>query len=82
MRRPTIDERQLAIEAAFNALLVTLHQAGLLPADQLRQHLALAADDLEQRDPETFRGTVAALDEMRQHLDVLLPPAAAVQAGR
>lgn len=66
----TIDERVHALHGAFNALLVTLHEAGVLDTDRLRLHLRGAANQIESGGlPEI----AAALDQMREHLDVLLP---------
>ncbi len=66
------EDRQYAIEAAFNVLLVTLHESGALNADRFRIHLQGAAHQIEEKG-EALRGAVAALDELIEHVGVLLP---------
>jgi len=73
-----IDDQLLALEGAFNALLVTLHEAGTLNADRYRVHLRGAANQLDEG---ALPEAAAALDVLRAHLDVLLPQRSTQAAG-
>ncbi|MDR2172650.1 MAG: hypothetical protein LBE32_00320 [Burkholderiales bacterium] len=70
MNDTTTDDQLLALHGAFNCLLKTLHESGKLDKDRLYRHLCGNANFLEENGlPEA----AAVLDEMRGHLDVLLP---------
>lgn len=72
---PTIDDRQLATDAAFSALLMALNDAGVLPVARLHYHLSRA---VMRFDEEALPEAAVALDELRQHTCALLPPRGAM----
>lgn len=61
--------RLFALEGAFNALLVTLRDAGILDVDKFHRHLCRAANEVEEHRLPEIAGV---MDEMRKHYDELL----------
>jgi hypothetical protein len=70
----SVEDRMMATELTLNVLLVTLHESGAIDPARLQRHLAAATNRFEEQTCRELPGVVAALDALRQHLDVLLPP--------
>lgn len=76
-----IEDRQVAIEAAFNALVLALHEAGAFRPGRLQLHLQAAARQVEIRGGEEFRGAAAALDALARNVGALPPRSSGTPAG-
>lgn len=77
----SIEDRQIAIEAAFTALLLTLNEQNAFQPERLQNHLQAAARQIE-KGADRLTGAVSALDELTQFVGAHLRPSDGSQGGR